>query len=208
MRTPFLASCLVLLAACGGGGGGGGSPPPPPGPQVIDLPALPSASGWGVAASGALQTNVDPVYAGDVLSNLEARAIVSFGISGIPANAAVTAAELRIVQSTVDGTPYADFGALEVDSVDIGPGLDAPDLSAGALSSVGALLPFDASLAVKTVDALAAVLADRIAGRDKTSLRLRFTGSPSTDNQADRAGFALPLGDPTQLPVLRVTYQP
>ncbi|MFM8981239.1 MAG: hypothetical protein ACKOSS_12370 [Planctomycetia bacterium] len=208
MRTPFLASCLVLLAACGGGGGGGGTPPPPPGPQVIDLPAITAASGWGVAASSALQTNVDPLYAGDMPSNLEARAIVSFGISSIPANAAVTAAELRIVQSVVDGAPYTDFASLEVDSVDIGPGLDAPDLAAGALSSVGALLPFDASLAVKTVDALAAVLADRIAGRNQTSLRLRFAGSPSADSQADRAGFAMPLGDPAQLPVLRVTYQP
>lgn len=211
MRTPLLASCLLLLCACGGGGGGGGGgpPPPPPGPVTVDLPPIVDLSGWGSATGGgAISTGTGTLYAGDLADTNEARAVVSFPLTSIPASAAVTAAELRIVQATVLGTPYTDFTSLEVESVDLGVALEFADLFAPSLSSAGFLAPFSAALETKTLDVLAPVLADRIAGRERASLRLRFLPGPDGDGQADRAGFSLPAGDPTQSPVLRVTYQP
>lgn len=210
MRHLLIAPALLVLAACGGGGGGSTTPTTPPGPVTVDIPPSITLSGWGsTTGGGALQAGGPTLYVGDLPNNDEARAIVTFPITGIPAGATVTAAELRIVQEVVQGTPYASFSWLAVESVDLEATFEAADLfGSAALSLAGALSPFTSALETKTLDVLSTVLADRTAARDQTSLRFFFAGAVSLNGVADRAGFSLPSGDPTQMPMLRVTYQP
>lgn len=205
MSLALIALLFALLFPGGGcGGGGGPAPVTPAGPVTTDIPVDVTQSGL-VTSGGNVAGSVPP-GAGDLADNSELRGFFSFPIGSIPPTATLQAAVLRVYQTGTIATPYIDFTALSVDSLDLLGVLDAADFGAPALSTAGTLAPFDASIGVKTLSVLTQVAADRTAARTVSSFRLDFLGAPGADNAGDRANFG--GSSPGTETVLRVTYQP
>jgi hypothetical protein len=202
VRLPLALIALLVLAGCGGGGGG--TADVPAAPVTIDIPVDAPRSGW-ITSGGGLGVNLAPI-SGDLPDNTEQRGFFSFGIGTIPGTATLQTVVLRVYQTGTAGTPYTDFTALSVDSVDMGAALDAGDFLVPALSTPGTLTPFDATIGIKTLSVLAQVAADRTAARSFSSFRLSFLGAPGADSANDRALFG--VFGPGAETFLRVTYQP
>lgn len=206
MSLALIALLSVLLFLGGGCGGSGGGPAPvtPPGPVTVDIPVDVTQSGF-ITSGGNVAASVPP-GAGDLADNSELRGFFTFPIGTIPPTATLQTAVLRVYQTGTIATPYTDFTALSVDSLDLGGVLDLADFGAAALSTAGTLAPFDATIGVKTLSVLTQVAADRTAARPVSSFRLNFLGAPGADNAGDRANFG--VSSPGTETVLRVTYQP
>lgn len=208
MRFSGWIGVALGLTACGGGGA-----PPPVTVGILGTASLDGevrSDGVAVSAGGSPAVgDVDSVANG-----LAGRQFFSFDLTGIPAGAAVLSATLHLHQTFVLGFPYVTLGDVVADHLDYGPSLDAGDFALAALTPAYATVSLDGTSGLRTLDATAAVQADRAASRVRTQFRLRFDGLDSDlDGAADAAQFAdreLSTQNATagQQPVLFVLYQP
>ncbi len=181
MRTRTAAVPLLgILLACGvlgcGGSGGGNE-------ETVTLPGTKAREGT-VNPTGATVSNT--LNFGDNSSNVPIRAVLSFSLATLPANATILSATLEIEQEdTGFGSPFTDLGNLLVDHVDLGSGVDTIDFTGGTLSSGIAVLSTSAGDGLRTADVTSAVLADLASARGRSEFRLRFAVASNNEGAQD-----------------------
>jgi len=136
------------------------------------------------------------------------RGFLSFDLAGIPDEAVVTQAELRIFQPEVVGDPYGKLGQLVLKHVDYGSSLDADDFDAAELGSLPVSGPIPPGEWYASSDLVPWIAQDLAASRTRTQIRLQFSSETDGDTEADYARFesgddALGSGN---LPDLTITY--
>lgn len=216
MRKVFVG--VALLAAlfaplsCGGGGGGERDTS---GDVTLDAPPVGAFDGYIVATTpfATVMANVLPgIMVGDLI-DLEARGFLSFNIGALPPPPAVVrAAILEIEQWQVTGTPFPQHGQVWIDHVDLGPTFDTLDFDTAPLDSGFAQVSNSMDRRTYTIDVRSQIGADQIAGRTRSSFRLRFNFlSALTPNGVhDTADFndAEDHAGDTLVPKLTIVYSP
>ena len=200
---PTLAVALSLTA-CGGGGGGNGS-------TSLRLETAFDRSGRlyddGTYVNLPMSGNV--VAPGDEASNRVERGLISIILAPIPSGATIDSATLNIQGYVAFGAPYAEFGSMVMDHIDVGPGLDAGDFS-GALTAAYRTVPdFTGTSGAPTLvglDVKSAIIADIAAGRLTSSFRFQFNLAPSIDAAFDIVFIDASPAVPLTLPHVIVTY--
>jgi hypothetical protein len=202
----WVAAVLLLAPACGGNGGGG------PPARTLRLDADPDRSGRtyddGTVLDLTMSANV--LAPGDEASNRAERGVVSFLLAPLPPGATIDTATLDVEGRAAFGTPYADFGALVLDHVDLGAGLDGTDFHAGVLTPSYRTLPDFPGAGPPSpvsVDVRSAILADLAAGRPASSFRFQFDLAPSPDGEFDLVFITASPAAPLTLPHLTITYR-
>ena len=182
MHAPAPAIFFLLIAlacaapACGGSGGEGNE-------QTAVLPGTKAREGF-VNPNGATVSNT--LNFGDTSSNVPIRAVLSFSLAPLPADALLVSATLQIEQvDTGFGTPFVDLGSLFVDHVDLGAGVDAMDFAGGTLQAGIAVISASAGDGLRTADVTSAVLADLAAARAQSEFRLAFAVPTNNDSAQD-----------------------
>lgn len=155
------------------------------------------------------------VRAGDMgnmgaASNLELRVFVSVTLGVIPAGANVIEVVLHLDGQVHSGNPYADFGTLDVDHVNIVSGIGLEGFYGKQLTGSFATVPAVSPTGISEVevDVTDAVKADIAAGRPISSFRLWFRSAPTLDFEADAVSFHAAPDNPDLRPYAIVTYQP
>ncbi|MDJ0973015.1 MAG: hypothetical protein QNJ98_00970 [Planctomycetota bacterium] len=175
-RSSALALVAVLFAACGGGG-----------PSHVEftevVPSDVTVDGF-VTSTGFVVQGERPLAGDDAIDQV-ARAFYRFPHPAFPAEAEVVRAILLIGQEGIRGAPYTDLGDAVIDHVDLGPGLDATDFDAAALTADFGVLSTTPAIEEKALDITALVLADLAAGRDRTDLRIRMATGSDADQAED-----------------------
>jgi hypothetical protein len=201
-RTALVALGLALSCASAGCGGDGAGTTTATFTPSTDATIQSDAT---IVLAGPLANTV-----GDTAGNLGQRVAVRFGIAPfLPAGAVVTSATLQLRQAAVAGAPFAPLGAVVVDRVDFGLGVDGNDFNPPGATAIGTLSP-DATLGVKSLDVTAAVQADVAAGDLTSDFLIRFAiAFTDNDGVVDSVSFEdaeNDLGTGTA-PTLVVTYQ-
>jgi len=145
--------------------------------------ALPVANmdgyAWGTAGSNFQVSAGNPgIAVGDLasLTDYEARGFLTFDISALPPPPAVVrSAVLTIEQWQVAGNPYPTYGSVVIDHLNMGGSFDILDFGAAALDPGFATVSSNPTLGTINIDVRAQVGADQVAGRTRSSFRLRFT---------------------------------
>lgn len=189
--SPF---AVAGLCALGGGCGVGGGVLTGLG-ETLSVVALSVATEDGVVLSdhsvrtdGVLPPTGDLGQPGSTPSG---RQFFSFDLSAIPAGSVVQSAVLRLDLFVVVGNPFTSLGAVVVDHLDYGGGLDFGDYAARGLEEGLGPLASDATLGPKTLDVTASVVGDVARGRTRAQFRLRFAPKESDgDVSNDFASFA------------------
>jgi hypothetical protein len=148
---------------------------------------------------------------GDDAANDPAKGLLRFPLGAIPPGAQVRAARLRVHQSAVVGAPFASLGAVKVEWVDAGPGLDAADHVSAPLSPFVATISQDPAIGPREVDVTIPVIQAHLALRTDIDLRLFFDVPTNGDGLTDRVEFndAEDLfAAPGTVPELEVVYTP
>jgi hypothetical protein len=203
--TAALTVCCaaaLLLTACGGGGGDGGSAD-----MTLVISSEESLDGF-VTNTAFVDVNSE-VSVGDTdgtFGNVS-RGFVRFELLGIPAGATLIAAELRLFQFEVIGTPYATHGNLLADHVNLGATLDATDFAAVPIRAGVATISGDATLEYKSTPVTECVAVDIAAGRTTSDFRLRFVLDSDADAMDDYISFNDGMSPPDVAPMLVVTYR-
>lgn len=177
--------------------------------QLYSLAALDgNVRSDGVLSSGSCGSSLICVGDSGLVDNSTYRGFISFDLSSLPpALTQVVAAELRIEQAGLFGTPYTDLGSLRLDHVNYGATLSAADFDAPVLASLG-ILSTSTALEFKTKSVTAAVQddwANRAARSHRSQYRLRFFSLTDGDGAGDYATFT-PGESASSKPRLEVTY--
>lgn len=133
---------------------------------------------------------------------------VSINLNSIPAGALVSRVVLNLRATIVPTTnPFADFGAITVDHVNVVDGIVASDYVGRTLTAnVGTIAAFPETAAQDVaIDVTSAVNADLAAGRPISSFRFRFDAAPSADEEADGVVIEASVDDPERRPFAVVT---
>lgn len=210
VRASLVLAVASALAGCGG------SDANDPTPRTFDVFIGAEGPYEGTLGSGgSIVENATGLHVGDRESQTPmgpVRGFVSFRIDGIPANASVTFAQLRLDMTNVTGTPIPTLGRVVVDHMAWGPQFPPAAAWSGStfllLGNVGTLVE-DVSLGTKTASCTFAVQNDRLAARVRTQLRLRWDGLDNNNNGNDdyvRFVDAEQGGGPGSVPVLHVRY--
>jgi hypothetical protein len=202
--TFFVVLASLACGSCGGGGGGGRS-------MTVPLEASPELSGH-MSASGDIFNADVLMFIGDATPaqgpEQGLRGFLSFDLGAIPVGADVTAAVLRVTQTSIGDDPYS-LGPLLVDQVVYGGVLDLGAYDRSFPANQGfAVLSTDATLGPKMTDVTVAVKADIAAQRARSQFRLRFASETNMNGEGDQAIFLPDPSMPEQRPVLIVTYRP
>lgn len=162
----------------------------------------------GVLLSGSCGSTLICVGDSGLVDNSTYRGFISFDLSSLPeALTQVVAAELRVEQAGLFGTPYTDLGSLRLDHVNYGASLSAADFDAPVLASLG-ILSTTTALEFKTKSVTASVQDDwsnRAARGHRSQYRLRFFSLTDGDGAGDYATFT-PGEAASSKPRLEVTY--
>lgn len=146
-------------------------------------------------------------------SHRTSRGLISFDISGIPSDATITGATLRVDQCATVGTPFASFGAVVVDHLVPSSAPDSATYDAPPAGMNVGTLSTDPTPGFRSVTVTAGVIADYAALRALSQFRLRFSAAGAesaagndyvavrTDSDDDCPGF------PDAAPALIVTYR-
>lgn len=123
-------------------------------------------------------------------SNTYFRMFVSFALPMLPNGAMLRRAELRGTQESVQGTPYASFGALKTQHVNFA----AFDVNTFSATPIATAADFanTAALEAKTADVTPRVIDDyaNLAARgNRSQYRLEFTTGTNNDGDRDLAVF-------------------
>jgi hypothetical protein len=215
----LLPTCAFALGGCGdllnipfsdvGGGGGFGGPTS----ESRDFPSAAALDGMVFSNGSTVSAGGGPLV-GDLdtsINGIAVRQFFSFDLSSIPALAIIDSADIYLRQAAVQGTPYSTHGVVLLEHVDYGASLDAADFAALALDPIPTPLSSSATLETKSIDVLARVIANRLAGRTRFQVRLRFsTLSSDSDATNDAAEFGDAEGSAhaNSAPRLRITYTP
>jgi hypothetical protein len=193
---------LLLAAACGGGGTNTQS-------VTVTLPAVFDRTGdvytSGVVRHSAMAPSFTYI-AGDGGDNGVNHGFVAIKLTSLPAGAKVDSAILHQISFLLGGDAFGKFGALVVDHVDLGAGLNAADFNGGTLTAGIAEIPAFGPGETVDTDLTAAVQADVAAGRTVSSFRLQFPGAPSIDGVSDTVSFDCYISDSARQPTMTVTY--
>ncbi len=197
--------CLSLAAITGGATGCGVVPQP----QIrLDT----AFDRTGTLRSDGLFTGMltnNSVIAGDEgNTNLAQRGIVSVVLSPIPAGANITNVTLRLQGSAPEGNPFADFGSMQVDHVNVVSSITITNFAGGALNSNIATistLPSGLNRQVIELDVTNQVKEDILAGRPISSFRFQFNNAPSVDGTFDQVFFNADQNDLEFRPTAAVT---
>lgn len=192
-RYAIALASVTLLAACGGGGGGGDG----------DTSALTATGIEFLDGNIRLESftglceidNVGPLLVGEdefsAQKFITYWAFVTFDLSALPADADVRSATANIRMASATGNNIFGgglFGNVVMEHIDIGPFLDESDMLAPPLG--GELVGGDASpeflatssaLGFKQAEIATEVRRDLLAGRTRTTLRIRFQVVEQTD---------------------------
>lgn len=144
-------------------------------------------------------------------NNLERRAFVSVTHTAIPDDARVDKVVLHLRSKETFGNPFADFGTLYVDHVDIVSSITEDRFNEAALSAGFATIPQPPAPNVPAdveIDVTNQVKADIAAGRPISSFRLRFASAPSVDLQSDELYFYADADDQLLQPYATATIRP
>lgn len=145
----------------------------------------------GVIAIGDMETD-------GVVSNLAIRGFVSISLAALPPNANVTKVVLRLQGNAPLGNPFADFGNLVVDHVNVVSGINKDSFFGGLIAPSIATAPTltaDKNAQSFELDVTTHVKGDIAAGRPISSFRLQFAAAPSADLQADQVWLIAPTAD-------------
>jgi len=184
MRTavPCLLAA-VLLAACGGGGGSAPT-------YELTFGSVAGLDGIVEADGTVYEDDAYGISCGQIDLNVGVRGFVVFDITGLPVDATIVAATLTLRQFQISGSPYAKLGgAIVLDRIDIGAVLDAGDYSSVAYESGFGTLSTSEALGTRSLEVGPQVQADRTAGHDLSSYRLRFVIEADGTVSADYANF-------------------
>lgn len=149
------------------------------------------------------------VIAGDEgNTNLAQRGIVSVVLSPIPAGANITNVTLRLQGSAPEGNPFADFGSMQVDHVNVVSSITIVNFAGNTLNSNIATistLPSGLNKQVIELDVTNQVKEDFMAGRPISSFRFQFNNAPSADGTFDQVFFNADQNDLEFRPTAAVT---
>jgi hypothetical protein len=152
------------------------------------------------------------VIAGDEgNTNLAQRGIVSVVLSPIPAGANVTKVVLRLQGSAAEGNPFADFGSMQVDHVNVVSSITTLNFAGNTLTAnIASIASLPGGLVKQAVelDVTAQVQADIAAGRPISSFRFQFNTAPSLDGAFDQVFFDANQNDIALRPTAQVTVGP
>ncbi|MDJ0974409.1 MAG: hypothetical protein QNJ98_08125 [Planctomycetota bacterium] len=219
MKPIALALCFALslpLVACGGGGGGDDEDNNNQNNPVVvqlrstaDLDGNVAANNTGnidVGGSAAIPIVGDaPFVVGD--GALQRRGLWSFDLTGIPSNATITSATLRLVVSGTAGDPAAAMAQLFVDHVNYGDTFPIFNL-ANALDLNFAQITDLTTIGERLVTVTAQLQDDIDNNRERSQYRVRGAIGTNNDPQADfiiftdRENTAIVANRPT----LNITY--
>ena len=200
-----LAAASLLASACDDN-----DQPNGPTPQSVTITATASLDGY-VSNTGSVVTAGGAPLTGDrdaILAGLAFRQFYSFDLSGLPVNADIDTATLRLYQAAVDGTPYISLGNVIVDHVNYGSALSANDYNQLAITSNIGILSTTGVIEYKTLAVTTAVRNDYSVGRTRSQFRLRTSiQDADTDGTSDSVSFSdaeqsCCLGQPPQLVII------
>jgi hypothetical protein len=112
-------------------------------------------------------------------SNLVTRGFVTFTVVGIPVNAQIKSATLRLYQSKVTGNPYSVGGQLKIDHLTYGNSLDSTDYGLPALTSNAQTLSNSETIEWKEADVTTEFKNDIANGRSTAQYRIHFSSESS-----------------------------
>lgn len=122
--------------------------------------------------------------------NLVTRGFVTFPLDDLPSGVFVKEAYLRLYQVKVVGKPYVQGGAIKVDHLSYGDGLDATDYGMPALVTNTAVLSTTPATGWKETDVTQSVKDDIENGRSRSQFRLHLTvENTGGDSNGDFALF-------------------
>lgn len=202
LRLLLLLALLVVSLAAPGCGGSSD-------PDTVTLVIDGTKAREGVAGGGGATVG-NTLILGDSGTNVSRVALVSFSLANLPAGVTVERATLAVHQLGVtSGSPYPDLGVLVVDSVDLGAGVDATDATSVALIPSIGTLSTTGSVGDRSLDVMAAVLADIAAARTRSELRIRFSIPTDGDSQQDTIQIReTGSSSPETPPTLVIVYRP
>ena len=217
MKPIALALCFALslpLVACGGGGGDDddnnqNNPVVAELRSTADLDGNVAANNTGnidVGGSAAIPIVGDaPFVVGD--GSLERRGLWSFDLSGIPSDATITSATLRLFVSGTAGDPAAAMAQLAVDHVNYGDTFPIFNL-ANALDLNFAQITDLTTIGERLVTVTAQVQDDIDNNRERSQYRVRGAIGTNNDPQADTIVFTDRENTPVvaNRPSLNITY--
>lgn len=217
-RTTTLSLILglsaLVLPACGGGGSGG------PEEVTLDAPNEPGLTGMTLNRNNGQEIWGNPGIKPPV-GDLEApgftqtyRAIYSFALPEIPADAVLVSAQLILHQRDASGDPMGLMQMVIVDHIDMGDtynGLAWGNFTLGTVSdAAGQPVPLstDASLGERSIDVTAQVQADLDAGRVRSQYRLRgLLDAPNGNGITDLMTYTDSRDPVDSAPRLLLTFQ-
>jgi len=149
------------------------------------------------------------VIAGDEgNTNLAQRGIVSVVLNTIPAGANITNVTLRLQGSAPEGNPFADFGSMQIDHVNVVSSITVLNFAGNTLTPnvlIIPTLPSGLNRQVVELDITNEVIADIAAGRPISSFRFQFNNAPSLDGTFDQVFLSANQNDMTLRPTATVT---
>ncbi|MGI8907379.1 MAG: fibronectin type III domain-containing protein [Candidatus Sumerlaeaceae bacterium] len=184
-----------VVRATNAGGGSGNSNEAAvttPVPATITVDAVGADDGWALESAagsnvGGSNNGINTTFAvGDMTGNRAYRGIVSFDTSGLPDDASVTKATLRLTQYSLNGTdPWAVLGtqAVDIKTPNFGAvaGMENSDWEAGAGAASVGTVPKPAANG-SSVDAILSSGANgHVSVTAKTQMKLRFTTNTNSD---------------------------
>jgi hypothetical protein len=149
------------------------SPTPSPTPEIKEKTIISTPFLDGYRGSNGFGSNGLYILVGKNVSVIQ-RGFVSFDLSGIPSDATIESATLRLYQTKVVGTPYSSGGDLKIDHLDYGDSLGNEDYGASAISADITTLTNNAAVEWKDADVTDALKNDLSNGRSNSQYRLHF----------------------------------
>ncbi len=144
---------------------------PPPAPKTIVLPFLALESGSVTSAGAVDAVNIS---VGDNVANQGVEAFLSFDFSGIPANAIIQSASIKLIGGgQVRGTPFAGLGCLKAYLHYYGT-LDAGDFVAPGAPNAFASWCDSAEVSADYTNASFVNMLQSIVGNGRLRFRLQF----------------------------------
>ena len=133
--------------------------------------------------------------------NAQYKGFMSFDLDTLPEGIqSFVAAEMRLYQTTCNGTPYEDLGNLRAYDIEF-DSLDVTAFQAPSLAEVG-VLSDDPAPGIRPIDVTSFVMEDYEAGRTQTQFRMEFDEATDLNQDVDRAVFSTTGTYPAALPIL------